>query len=244
VQTVPQNEITPFYPRSPYGVAKLYAHWIVKNYRESYNMFACSGLLFNHESERRGETFVTRKITRGISSIISGDLKFISLGNIDSKRDWGYAPDYVKGMWLMLQQDSPDDYVLATNEYHTVREFIEKSFNYVGINIKWQGSGINEVGLNESTGDILIKINEKYFRPAEVEELLGDYSKAYKKLGWLPETKFEKLVKIMMDYDLSIEKNKKNYYNKEGRFSFGEPCPPLPKQIFFKRENNDEHTPA
>ena len=203
VQEVPQKETTPFYPRSPYGVAKLYSYWITKNYRESYNMFACNGILFNHESERRGPTFVTRKITRGLNMILKNEKKSLIMGNIDSKRDWGHAKDYVYGMWLMLQADAPDDYVLATNEFHSVREFIEVAFSQKGFDIEWKGNGINEIGFDKKTGKELIFISEKYFRPSEVDELLGDASKAKKKLNWEPKIKFKELVKCMVDYDCS-----------------------------------------
>ena len=201
VQEVPQTEKTPFYPRSPYGVAKLYGYWIVNNYRESYDMYACNGILFNHESERRGPTFVTRKITRGLNMILKGERDTLTLGNLDAKRDWGYAGDFIKGMWLMLQQDKPEDYVLSTNEFHSVREFVEKSFALKGFNIKWKGTGIEEVGYDENTGRELINVSEKYFRPAEVEELLGDSTKAQTELGWKPEVSFDELVKIMVDGD-------------------------------------------
>ena len=203
VVEVPQNENTPFYPRSPYGVAKLYAHWITKNYRESYNMFACSGILFNHESPRRGPTFVTRKITISIGNILKGKQDKLVLGNIDAKRDWGHARDYVEGMWLMLQQDKPDDFVLSTNEFHTVREFVEKAFGLKGFDIKWKGEGINEIGYDANTGRELIFISEKYFRPAEVDELLGDSSKAKRVLGWHARTSFDDLVKEMVESDCS-----------------------------------------
>ena len=203
VVEVPQNENTPFYPRSPYGVAKLYAHWITKNYRESYNMFACSGILFNHESPRRGKTFVTRKTTIALGNIIKGKQDKLVLGNIDAKRDWGHARDYVEGMWLMLQQDKPDDFVLSTNEFHTVREFVEKSFALKGFDIKWKGEGINEIGYDANSGRELIFISEKYFRPAEVDELLGDSSKAKRVLGWSARTSFDDLVKEMVDSDCS-----------------------------------------
>ena len=203
VVEVPQNENTPFYPRSPYGVAKLYAHWITKNYRESYNMFACSGILFNHESPRRGPTFVTRKITISIGNILKGKQDKLVLGNIDAKRDWGHARDYVEGMWLMLQQDKPDDFVLSTNEFHTVREFVEKAFALKGFDIKWKGEGVNEIGYDANTGRELIFISEKYFRPAEVDELLGDSSKAKRVLGWSARTSFDDLVKEMVDSDCS-----------------------------------------
>ena len=201
VQEVPQKETTPFYPRSPYGVAKLYGFWITKNYRESYNMFACNGILFNHESPRRGPTFVTRKITRGLNMILKGERDKLVMGNLDAKRDWGHAKDYVEGMWRILQVDKPDDYVLSTNEFHSVREFIEKAFALKGFNIKWKGSGLYEIGYDENTGKELIFVSEKYFRPAEVEELLGDSTKARKELGWKPEYSFDDLVKEMVDLD-------------------------------------------
>ena len=201
VQEVPQTESTPFYPRSPYGVAKLYAHWITKNYRESYNMFACSGILFNHESERRGETFVTRKITMTLADIIKGKKDKLVLGNLDAKRDWGHAKDYVEGMYLMLQQDKPDDYVLSTNEFHSVREFVEEAFKLKGYEIIWEGNGVNEIGYDKNTGKQLIFVSEKYFRPAEVEELLGDSTKAKNKLNWKPKITFEKLVEHMVYSD-------------------------------------------
>ena len=201
VQEVPQKETTPFYPRSPYGVAKLYAYWIVKNYRESYGMFACNGILFNHESPRRGPTFVTRKITRGLNMILKGERNELVLGNLDAKRDWGHAKDYVEGMWRMLQVDTPDDYVLSTNEFHSVREFVEKAFALRGFNIKWKGKGLNEVGYDEKTGRVLIKVSERYFRPAEVEELLGDSTRARTELGWIPSCSFDQLVKEMVDED-------------------------------------------
>ena len=201
VQEVPQKETTPFYPRSPYGVAKLYGFWITKNYRESYNMFACNGILFNHESPRRGPTFVTRKITRGLNMILKGERDRLIMGNIDAKRDWGHAKDYVEGMWRILQEKKPDDFVLSTNEFHSVREFIEKAFALKGFNIKWKGKGVNEIGYDENTGRELIFISERYFRPAEVEELLGDSTKAREKLGWRPKYSFDALVKEMVDQD-------------------------------------------
>jgi len=201
VQEVPQTEKTPFYPRSPYAAAKLYAYWATINYREAFDMFACNGILFNHESERRGETFVTRKISIGVSKIMLGLQKNLSLGNLDALRDWGYAPEYVEAMWLMLQNKSPKDYVIATNEQHSVREFIEESFSYFGESIIWSGEGIKEKGILESTGNVVIEINEKYFRPTEVETLLGDASLAEKELGWKPKTKFKDLVHIMVDSD-------------------------------------------
>ena len=201
VVEVPQTEKTPFYPRSPYGVAKLYGYWITKNYRESYNMFACNGILFNHESPRRGPTFVTRKITRGLNMILKGERDSIVLGNIDAKRDWGHAKDYVEGMWRMLQVDKPNDYVLSTNEYHSVREFIEIAFSLKGFNIKWKGKGIDEIGYDEQSGRELITISEKYFRPAEVEELLGDSTKARTELGWTTKYSFRELVEEMVRGD-------------------------------------------
>jgi len=201
VQEVPQSETTPFYPRSPYGVAKLYAYWITKNYRESFNMFSCNGILFNHESPRRGPTFVTRKITKGLNKILKGELDCLVMGNLDAKRDWGHAIDYVDGMWRILQADKPNDYVLSTNEFHSVREFIEKSFALKKINIKWKGEGLNEVGYDTKTGRVLIKISDKYFRPAEVEELLGDSRKARKELGWIPKYSFDDLIKEMVEED-------------------------------------------
>jgi len=203
VQEIPQNENTPFYPRSPYGVAKLYAFWIVKNYREAYNIFACNGILFNHESPRRGINFVTRKITLELCRIKLG-LKNtpLELGNLNAKRDWGYALEYVKGMWLMLQQEEPDDYVLATGETHSVREFVEEAAKLLGYEIEWEGEGLEEKGYDKKTGQLLVKVNLKYFRPTEVDILVGDYSKAKKKLGWEPKVKFKELVKIMVESDL------------------------------------------
>lgn len=212
-QEVPQTENTPFHPRSPYGCAKVYAFWLTKNYRESYNLFACNGILFNHESPRRGETFVTKKITRALAKIKLGSKDKLYLGNLDAKRDWGHAEDYVYGMWLMLQQDKADDYILATGETHTVREFVEKSCELLDIDIKWQGKGINEKGIDKKTGKTIIEIDPKYFRPAEVDLLLGDYSKAKKILKWEPKIKFDKLVELMVKADLEDErfKLKKQY---------------------------------
>jgi len=204
VLEVPQTETTPFYPRSPYGVAKQYAYWIVKNYRESYGLHASNGILFNHESPRRGETFVTRKITMAVARISRGLQKCLYMGNIDALRDWGYAPDYVEMMWMMLQQDTPDDYVVATGEMHSVREFIEKSFGHVSIEIEWKGDGVDETGINKATGDIIVRMDERYYRPCEVEQLLGSPAKAKKQLGWEPRIKFEELVKIMTEGDLKI----------------------------------------
>jgi len=203
----PQSEKTPFYPRSPYGVAKLYAHWITVNFREAYNMFAVSGILFNHESERRGETFVTRKITRGLSNIKLGHENKLYLGNLDAKRDWGHAKDYVYGMWLMLQQDKPDDYVLATGETHTVREFVEKSAKVLGFDIVWEGRGLDEKGIDKKTGKTIIEIDPRYFRPTEVDVLCGDALKAREQLGWEPKIKFDELVKIMTEADFNKTKN-------------------------------------
>ena len=200
VQETPQTETTPFYPRSPYGVAKLYGFWIVKNYRESYGMHASSGILFNHESPRRGETFVTRKITRGLSRISVGLQDCLYLGNLDAKRDWGHAKDYARAMWLMLQQDEPDDYVIATGEQYTVREFVNKASNYFGMKIEWMGDGMDEVGYDWNTKRPVIKVSEKYFRPAEVESLLGDATKAKEKLGWEPEISFKELIEDMVLY--------------------------------------------
>lgn len=205
VQETPQKETTPFYPRSPYGCAKIYSYWITVNYRESYGLYACNGILFNHESPRRGETFVTKKITLGLTKIVAGKEKCLYLGNLDAKRDWGYAKDYVEGMWLMLQQKKPDDYILATGETHSVREFIEECAKLLKIDLQWKGKGINEVGIDNKTKKIIIKIDPKYFRPAEVDLLLGDPSKAKKKLGWKPRTKFKELVKIMLEYDMQKE---------------------------------------
>ena len=201
VQEVPQTENTPFYPRSPYGVAKLYAYWICKNYREAYNMFISNGILFNHESERRGETFVTRKITIGISKWVKGG-PAIELGNLDSKRDWGYAPDYCEGMYKILQQEKPDDFILATNETHTIRDFINESCKYINVEPEWQGSEENEILIDRKTNRIIVKLNPKYLRPTEVDLLLGDYSKAKKILNWEPKVKFNELVRIMMEHDL------------------------------------------
>jgi len=209
VQEVPQTENTPFYPRSPYAVAKLYAFWITKNYREAYGMFACNEILFNHESPIRGETFVTRKITRGVARIKLGMQKKIFLGNIDAKRDWGHAKDYVEGMWLMLQQETPEDYVLATGETTSVRDFITMAFNEVDIKVKWEGKDVDEKGINAETGDILIEIDPKYFRPTEVDLLVGDASKAFKNLGWKPKYKLQELVKDMVQSDLTLFKRDK-----------------------------------
>jgi GDPmannose 4,6-dehydratase len=204
VQEVPQKETTPFYPRSPYGVAKVYGHWITKNYRESYGLFACCGILFNHESERRGLEFVTRKITDGVAKIKCGLLDHIELGNMNAKRDWGHAKDYVNAMWLMLQQENPDDYVIATNETRTVKEFVETAFKHVGISINWQGIGVDEIGVDASTGKTLVSINPTFFRPAEVELLLGDSTKAERKLGWKREIQFSELVQRMVTHDMEI----------------------------------------
>ena len=202
VQEIPQKETTPFYPRSPYSVAKLYAFWIIKNYREAFNLFACNGILFNHESPRRGETFVTRKITIAAAKIKLGLQDILYLGNLNAKRDWGYAPEYCEVMWKMLQQDKPDDYVIATNETHTVREFTELAFKYLGIDIEWKGEGVKEKGIETETGKILVEVDPKYFRPTEVDILIGDYSKAKRELGWEPKVKFEELVQLMVKSDI------------------------------------------
>ncbi len=208
VREIPQNELTPFYPRSPYGVAKLYAYWITKNYREAYGIFAVNGILFNHESERRGETFVSRKITLAAARIKKGIQRKLYLGNIDSKRDWGYAKDYVKSMWLMLQNNKPEDFVIASGEQHSVREFVELAFNFISIKIKWIGEGAQEKGIDEKTGNTLIEIDSKYYRPTEVDSLLGDPTKAIKQLGWNPkETGFKKLVEIMVKHDIKLVEN-------------------------------------
>lgn len=204
VQEMPQSEKTPFYPRSPYGVAKLYGHWITKNYRESYHLYACSGILFNHESERRGKEFVTRKITDAAARIKQGIQEYLELGNLDSKRDWGHSKDYVRAMWLMLQQETPDDYVIATNETRTVREFVETAFSHIGITIEWKGQGVDEVGINKGTGKVVIKINPQFFRPAEVDVLLGNPAKAENKLGWKREIPFTELVTRMVDHDMEL----------------------------------------
>ena len=207
VQEVPQKETTPFYPRSPYGVAKQYGFWITKNYRESYGMYACNGILFNHESERRGETFVTRKITLAAARIVQGYQDKLYLGNLNSLRDWGYAKDYVECMWLILQQEKPDDFVIATGEYHTVRDFCTLAFKTLGVNLRWEGEGANEKGIDTATGKILVEVDPKYFRPAEVDQLLGDPTKAKTKLGWNPrKTSFEDLVKIMVEHDMKFVK--------------------------------------
>ena len=200
--TEPQNETTPFYPKSPYGAAKLYAYWATVNYRESYGLYACNGILFNHESPRRGETFVTKKITKAVARIHKGKQDYLTLGNMDAKRDWGHAKDYVYAQWLMLQQDNPKDYVIATGETHTVREFVELSFKEIGIKIEWKGTGIDEKGIDSETGKILVQIDEKYFRPSEVELLWGDPSKAQKDLGWKRKISFQELVSGMVRYDL------------------------------------------
>ena len=209
VVEVPQSETTPFYPRSPYAVAKQYGFWITKNYREAYGLHASNGILFNHESPRRGETFVTRKITMAVARIHRGLQDAMYMGNIDARRDWGYAPDYVRMMWMMLQQETPDDYVVATGEMHTVREFIAKAFAHVGRTIEWQGEGVGEEGVDTTTGRAVVRIDPRYFRPAEVEQLLGDPSKAKRQLGWEPEVKFERLVQIMTDGDLRLLDNPK-----------------------------------
>ncbi|XP_063987300.1 GDP-mannose 4,6 dehydratase [Diachasmimorpha longicaudata] len=204
--TYPQNEQTPFYPRSPYACAKLYSYWIVINYREAYGLYACNGILFNHESPRRGENFVTRKITRGVAKIHVGALDVLELGNLDARRDWGHARDYVQAMWMMLQQETPEDYVIATGESHSVREFVETAFRHVDINITWTGEGVNEVGSDKETGRVLVRVNPKYFRPTEVVMLLGDSTKAKGKFGWQPTVSFPELVKDMLDADIELMK--------------------------------------
>jgi len=202
VQEIPQKETTPFYPRSPYAAAKLYGYWITKNYREAYGMFACNGILFNHESPIRGETFVTRKITMAVAKIKKGSQEKLYLGNLDAKRDWGFAGDYVESMWLMLQQDEPDDYVVATGETHSVREFAQLAFGEVGIEIEWEGKGVDEVGINKETGEVLIGIDPRYYRPTEVDILIGDPAKAKEKLGWEAKVQFRELIKMMVAEDM------------------------------------------
>ncbi|MGX6445621.1 GDP-mannose 4,6-dehydratase [Neobacillus sp. K501] len=204
VQAIPQKETTPFYPRSPYGVAKLYGHWITKNYRESYDMYACSGILFNHESERRGEEFVTRKITMGVAKIKKGLQDCLELGNMSAKRDWGHAMDYVNAMWLMLQQDTPDDYVISTGETHEVRDFVTLAFKAAEMEIEWKGEGIEEVAVLKDSGKVVVKVNPQFFRPAEVEILIGDCSKAQEKLGWVRNVSYEELVTRMVKNDLEL----------------------------------------
>lgn len=201
-ETAPQSEATPFYPKSPYGAAKLYSYWITVNYRESYNLFACNGILFNHESPRRGDNFVTRKITIAVANIMAGKQEKLSLGNMDAKRDWGFAGDYVEGMWRILQQDKPGDYVLATNETHTVREFVELAFAEVGVTVEWKGTGVEEKGYDKATGRLLVDVNPEFFRPAEVEFLWGDASRAERELGWKREVSFPQLVQMMVDEDM------------------------------------------
>ncbi len=202
VQEVPQTEMTPFYPRSPYGVAKVYGFWITVNYRESYGLFACNGILFNHESPRRGETFVTRKVTRGMARIKHGLQEKLFLGNLDAKRDWGYAKDYVEGMWLMLQQKTPDDFVLATNKTFTVRQMVEEAAKLIGLDLVWKDAGLNEKGIDRKSNNTIVEIDPRYHRPAEVDLLIGDYSKAKKILGWEPKTSFDQLIELMVEHDL------------------------------------------
>lgn len=213
VQEMPQTEKTPFYPRSPYGVAKVYGHWITKNYRESYDMYACSGILFNHESERRGLEFVTRKITDAVVRIKLGVQDCLELGSMDAKRDWGHSKDYVKAMWLMLQQDRADDYVIATNETRTVREFVETAFTHVNIELEWNGTGVDEVGIDKATGKTIVRINPKFFRPAEVEVLLGNPAKAEKELGWKREVSFSELVRRMVQNDIKLVEKEIRFTN-------------------------------
>ncbi len=204
-ETAPQTEKTPFYPKSPYGAAKIYAYWLTVNYRESYGMFACNGILFNHESPRRGETFVTKKITKAVAKIKQGRQDILKLGNLDAKRDWGYAKDYVEMMWLMLQQETPQDYVIATGKTYSVRQFVEYAFEYVGIQIEWHGTGADEVGFDKDTGKKLVIVDPKYYRPAEVELLWGDASKAAQELGWEAKTDLKELIRIMIEYDLKYD---------------------------------------
>jgi len=208
VKEVPQTEVTPFYPRSPYAAAKLFAYWIIVNYREAYNLFACNGILFNHESERRGKTFVTRKISVAVAKIVLGMQDTLSIGNLNAKRDWGYAPEYCDGMWRMLQVNKPDDFVLATGETHTVREFIEESFGVLGEHIEWSGKGVDEMGVLKSSGKIVVKINPRYFRLTEVDLLIGDPTKAKNELGWIPKVTFKELVKIMVIADYQKQKER------------------------------------
>ena len=215
VQEVPQRETTPFYPRSPYACAKLYGFWITKNYRESYGMYAVNGILFNHDSERRGETFVTRKITLAAARIVNGLQDKLYLGNLNARRDWGYARDYVECMWLIMQQPEPDDFVIATGEYHSVREFTEMSFRRAGIELRWEGEGVDEKGIDVATGRVLVEVDPKYFRPCEVEQLLGDPTKAKTQLGWNPRsTSFEQLVNIMTDHDVEMIRNRQHDLDK------------------------------
>ena len=209
IQESPQTEKTPFYPRSPYAIAKLYSHWITINFREAYNMFACNGIMFNHESERRGENFVSKKITQQVAKIKLGIDDILELGNLNAKRDWGYAKEYVEAMWMMLQQDKPEDFVISTGENHSVREFVERAFKEVEIDIVWKGNGINERGIDSKTGKAIVKVNPRFFRPTEVDELLGDASYARKKLGWEPKTTFDGLVSIMVSHDIKVFSGKK-----------------------------------
>ena len=213
IQEIPQTEKTPFYPRSPYAVAKLYGYWIIVNYREAYDLFACNGILFNHESERRGETFVTRKITQAASRIKAGLQEKLLLGNLDAKRDWGYAPEFVEGMWKMLQQDKPDDYVLATGETHSVKEFTDLSFKELDMELEWVGDGVKEKGIDPVTGNVVVAVDPKYYRPTEVDLLIGDPSKAKKELGWEPRVKFEELVRIMVQADWEETRKELAYAN-------------------------------
>jgi GDPmannose 4,6-dehydratase len=204
-ETAPQDEKTPFHPKSPYGAAKLYSYWVTVNYREAYGLHASNGILFNHESPRRGETFVTKKITKAVARIAKGQQDILSLGNLNAKRDWGYAKDYVECMWLMLQQETPDDYVIASGETYTVRQFVEMAFSVVGIQLRWEGEGVNEVGINRETNRVLVEVDRRYFRPAEVELLWGNPAKARKKLNWKPKTSIHELVRMMVRYDLAYD---------------------------------------
>ncbi len=204
-ETVPQNEMTPFYPKSPYGAAKLYSYWVTVNYREAYDLFTCNGILFNHESPRRGETFVTKKISKAVSNIFKKKQKVLHLGNLDSMRDWGYAKDYVESMWMMLQQENCNDYVISTGKSHSIKDFVEMAFKVIDVEIEWTGNGLDEKGINKKNGEIIVEVDPKYFRPSEVDHLEGDSSKAKEILGWYPKTDLEELVEIMVEYDLNFD---------------------------------------
>ncbi len=204
-ETVPQNEMTPFYPKSPYGAAKLYSYWVTVNYREAYDLFTCNGILFNHESPRRGETFVTKKISKAVSNIFKKKQKVLYLGNLDSMRDWGYAKDYVESMWMMLQQENCNDYVISTGKSHSIKDFVEMAFKVIDVEIEWTGTGLDEKGINKKNGEIIVEVDPKYFRPSEVDHLEGDSSKAKEILGWYPKTDLKELVEIMVEYDLNFD---------------------------------------
>tara|TARA_A100001015_G_C15041308_1_gene739843 strand:- start:917 stop:1744 length:828 start_codon:yes stop_codon:yes gene_type:complete len=204
-ETVPQNEMTPFYPKSPYGAAKLYSYWVTVNYREAYDLFTCNGILFNHESPRRGETFVTKKISKAVSNIFKKKQKVLHLGNLDSMRDWGYAKDYVESMWMMLQQENCSDYVISTGKSHSIKDFVEMAFKVIDVEIEWKGTGLDEKGINKKNGEIIVEVDPKYFRPSEVDHLEGDSSKAKEILGWYPKTDLKELVEIMVEYDLNFD---------------------------------------